>query len=846
MPTTINGIGTHYYGKRNLQVRHGTCDQCKRPGQLTSYETRLWFVVVFIPVIPLGRKQIVDQCPHCTRHRAASLGEFKRAGEQAVEEARRHAQQHPGDPDVAVRLHATLVAFQQREESHEQARAMEARFPDHAGVQMYLGAWHSQEGREDEADARFERALAIEPDNHAAARAVAVGCMQKGDLARARDLLAFMQTPGPDQDPAVMVMLADAYQAGDDHQSALWWYRLALEGSPPLAADRKLRKRIKRSEAALGRTQSVVGEVPGARRRRLTWAAVVVGLVAIPLLVNHYMASRQMLHVVNRLPGQVTVTIDGRGEGTVVGQGREAIPIVEGTHQAAIRRQDGAETTVDFEIQNSLWQRFTGDSVFVLNPGGAADLIWEEAVYTATPDPNAEGRYRIHFGEEFVVFRDVDYAFEEFPNQISTESSRVVKSRVGVIGAPPAAVLSGFPKGTPPDELLRFVEHHLDVVPSDGSLMRIYYAMCVGTDQTGRCRDFLAKGISRKPVAIEWHRTYQETARSAAETEAMIAEYDRLLEEAPDNSALLYLRGRLATRASEEAAYFDRAIAADPENAYPLYAKGYNLTSKGQLAEAKERVAEACRLQPDHPDMADVLFEIRFGLGEYSDLEKELREALRSVPTNLDLQKRLLRVLVASGQAPAAADAHAAFSRQLDRAVRPDAEALRLGSLMALQYYTGDLESCLETVGKDRNPEQVKAAAAALRLELGRPDEAEDVLGVQGPFAGYHALLLSLGWRLKGDEAKADAWRENAIEAFASEGREQALVAGLLRKGDRLDMSDVDDLTLPREVSAAVLVALAEAGPDCREQLLDRAEKLNHLGPFPHFLLKRAIAAMRG
>ena len=84
MPTTINGIGTHYYGKRNLQTRQGTCEHCHGQGQLSSYETRLWFVVLFIPVIPLGRKQIIDQCRFCTRHRAASLGEFQRAGEQAV------------------------------------------------------------------------------------------------------------------------------------------------------------------------------------------------------------------------------------------------------------------------------------------------------------------------------------------------------------------------------------------------------------------------------------------------------------------------------------------------------------------------------------------------------------------------------------------------------------------------------------------------------------------------------------------------------------------------------------------------------------------------------------------
>ena len=29
MPTTINGIGTHYYGKRHLVKRPGYCENCK-------------------------------------------------------------------------------------------------------------------------------------------------------------------------------------------------------------------------------------------------------------------------------------------------------------------------------------------------------------------------------------------------------------------------------------------------------------------------------------------------------------------------------------------------------------------------------------------------------------------------------------------------------------------------------------------------------------------------------------------------------------------------------------------------------------------------------------------------
>ena len=61
MPTTINGIGTRYFGRRNPSTRSDVCRHCDRLAVLDSYDTRLWFVIAFIPIIPLGRKRIHRQ-----------------------------------------------------------------------------------------------------------------------------------------------------------------------------------------------------------------------------------------------------------------------------------------------------------------------------------------------------------------------------------------------------------------------------------------------------------------------------------------------------------------------------------------------------------------------------------------------------------------------------------------------------------------------------------------------------------------------------------------------------------------------------------------------------------------
>ena len=59
MPQVVNGCGTWYYGKKNLQQYQGVCRACGALTTLSSYDTRLYAVVFFIPLIPLARKRII-------------------------------------------------------------------------------------------------------------------------------------------------------------------------------------------------------------------------------------------------------------------------------------------------------------------------------------------------------------------------------------------------------------------------------------------------------------------------------------------------------------------------------------------------------------------------------------------------------------------------------------------------------------------------------------------------------------------------------------------------------------------------------------------------------------------
>ena len=288
MPSTVNGIGTHYYGKANLEENAGTCEHCGKEATLMTYETRLWFVVLFIPIIPLGKKQVLDECSRCTMHRALPLAEWERLKSEAVSETVEKASQDPDDPDAALDLLGTLHGFRRHDEARDLAAIMRKRFADNSTVQFALAGYYDEIGNTEAAHECCERALAIDPENRDVRAAVAFGCIQKGDLERARELLEFMIEPGPDQDPDLLGMLAYAYQEQERHEDAMTIYASILAGTPALGKDTLFRKAIRASEEALGRQESILPPSTALRTVAIIAAVIVVIVIIVVFAVRAF------------------------------------------------------------------------------------------------------------------------------------------------------------------------------------------------------------------------------------------------------------------------------------------------------------------------------------------------------------------------------------------------------------------------------------------------------------------------------------------------------------------------------------------------------------------------------
>ncbi len=856
MPTTINGIGTMYYGKRNFRREPGVCEFCGHETQLETYETRLWFTILYIPLIPLGWKQILGHCRVCTGHQVVPLGEWHRAEEDTIKAAMEKFRRHPNDAEAAVQLLGTLGAFGRNEQASQLAEILARDFPDNAEVQLQLGAWQASQGFMGKADACFQKAFELDPNNSMTRRAEAIRLLEEGQLDEARQTLAFMMKPGAEKDTVLLSLLADAYQDRGDHAEASELHRVILADNPALARDRAFRRRVTRSEKILGHPDTMLPHVPW-NFRGIGIALAIVALIIFAVFgISWYGARTQRLHVVNGFDVPVRVAIDGRSPEEVVAGQRVTVFVAEGKHQATVervvdgqvarRRAKAEREVIDFEIENGFFGRLGSKSVFVLNPGSAATLIWEKAEYCENPDPNTCNPYRIHFGRSFWVFRNIDYPFQEFPEKLSGHGSRATKTRLEVLNFPPSQILQGFPEGTSAERLLDFAEQQLALHPNDDNLLTLYYTLAVGKHQEKRCLAFLEAGLSCRPVAVDWHRYYQELGETEGRTDAMGRQYDEMLAAEPGNSALLYLRGRLCPIARDGNRFFERAIEADPKNAYPKYALAYHRVAWGELAEARPLCAEACRLCPENMAMAGLFYGVRFALGEYAELEAEIRNAQIEAPLDVSLHQKLLAILFADARQPKAHTVYLEYQRQVKQAGDP----FHLGvySSLAYHYLFGDMRAFLHNAQEIRSITDSAEWVVLAQHELGYPDRAETLLESQPELVDfYQAALMSLAWRQKGNTKKADAWREKTIVQLEVGDADDRKAAALLRSQEGWDLQDLDNVTLPREFLLPVLVLLADMSQEHRGPLLQRAEKLNSASIlFPHRFIRSAIRRIGG
>ena len=258
MPTTINGIGTQYYGRKNPRVYSGICESCRRQVRLTDYETGYYIVVLFIPVIPLGKKKIIGECSACRRHRVMPLKEWERIKEENLESGLANLAENMDDPSKALELLQSMTVFNQLDEAMELAAATAKQHAKDFDTLIDIGSWYERQGHTELSNRCFDQAIALDPEHPTSKRIQGVDALQSGNPNEAANYFEPLRKSADFYDPSLFFMLAGAYQAKEMHEEALEEFSDLLARIPEFGKDKEFRKAVKKSEKALGNPTSIL------------------------------------------------------------------------------------------------------------------------------------------------------------------------------------------------------------------------------------------------------------------------------------------------------------------------------------------------------------------------------------------------------------------------------------------------------------------------------------------------------------------------------------------------------------------------------------------------------------
>ena len=839
MPSTVNGIGTNYVGKANLERNYGVCEQCHHNGELLTYDTRLWFVVLFIPVIPLGRKKILDYCPKCTAHRILSLNEWQKAGDKALEEVKQEFSQKPNDPDIAIKYHSTLDCWNKHEEAAELAEKLNSKFKQNFDVQMYLGAWYERKGKTKAADTFFEQALNIEPDNPEAKRAVALGHIENGDIEKAEDLLAHMKEKGEHQDITLLFMLADAYQKKNLHDKALEIFEIICRDFPETARkDKAFRKAVKRSEKMHGGMKSILPPPP------FNWAKAIIPTVVLILAIiifqtNAYITGHRTLYVVNGLPVNTSIQFPGQSPVKLRPNSKRSITVAEGKLKVIVKTPGGSNTT-EINVQDNIWDRFFGDTVFVFNIDGGAIIMKADCVYTNKPNGKKTGkdRYQLYILPRFMKFHDIDYCFKAFPKSISMdyENSEKIKTQLSVLKIKPQKALSSLENEIKLSDLLNYAEAHLLAAPSE-KLLDGYNLLIVENNKLSRGLKFLSGRLDKRPVDISWHRIYQNMAQLMHKK--LIPEYDKLLKKNPKSSAFLYLRGRIDRDNLKSMEYYDRAIAADPKNEFPCYAKVYALSNMGKLDEAARFINKISKRFPNSEKISGFNFSIQCATGNYKQIETEAESKLRKEPLNWNAVGKLVIAETALNNKKKAGQVIERYKQAIKKKY-PKFEKFDDNTEIYLAYIQNDLKKCGKLVSKRSKIENCYIMLDQLKIR-----QAEKAISnlPDKKLTASLALAMFVAEQYSGNPDKAKKWLNKAEKKFT--GEDNAVIRELLSGKAADPVKRIKRLSIESfSEKALICLAMAKIYPKHSKELTKLASKLNIIILQPYYFINK-IAARR-
>lgn len=199
------------------------------------------------------------------------------------------------------------------------------------------------------------------------------------------------------------------------------------------------------------------------------------------------------------------------------------------------------------------------------------------------------------------------------------------------------------------DEAMRRLDDAVAANPTDAGLrdahIQFYIALtqnAINRDALDEAEQWINQGLARYPGDIDLRYSEALFLQEAGRLRKAVNVLEALVQEQPDNPALLNALGYLLAdkfdRHIEARGYIQRALAMDPDSAAIIDSMGWVLFRLGDYEAALDYLERAHRLMDD-PEVVAHLVDVHWALGQHAMALEMLQQALREAPDDPHLQE---------------------------------------------------------------------------------------------------------------------------------------------------------------------------------------------------------------
>lgn len=775
MPYTFNGIGTHYYGQSNKSSIQDTCKFCNRFGKLSSYDTRECFCLIFIPIIPLGKYRIQNDCPVCRKHLRIPFKTFYGQLDSAVEPLKRDVQTRPNDPDAHLSLAQAYLNFGMYAQAEQATREALMKVRD-ARLTLLQARLTVIRGDVEGSIPLFQQAISMNSGDADARLSLgrALYRLKRYDEAiRELNEVKRLDSSKTDAD----YLTAESYFALQRWSEAYQAYEQFLGRRPELAQDRDLLLKIKKCKQQLGYPLSDAesrvkkrwfGGSRGVSTSTTNWKrnGIILGVLVAALVIGFaayglWSQKNETLYLDSGIGRPVVVNLDGESI-TLNGHNPVERTVPPGTHKI-VTTLDGKEVEkLNAEInERSLLDAIFNDRFFVYNISAAHIYSYETIGYATSAEGRTYDERLIPF-KQFFAQKKTDYVFQMPPDTISIEGDRETRTAFNIAGdldynsfgmlrwgqGKAKEAEAGFRKAIELDSC------------STGARRNLVDFLISSERDEDAVKDSRQWILDCPDSSVEAQRAYQDVLLDEGKRDQLIAEYHERVVLAPEVAANHYLYGRLLQDVSASVAEQQIALQLNPQFTWAHVSLANNFLTNEQYPDAFREMSAAVVAPDFDPGVTSYFAYAAIGAGE----AKQAAEVLKRIPairlkTTDALEARWLVTLGSENWVDA--------SKIVDQLIKSDPDSRRAW-LMKTQMlrFRGEPEPLAKWLDSSRKRKSVAYDLQGIlferKIDAKQYADAADQLDHEisrwnGGAPPLYRLYAAAGLIIAGDRTRADA-----------------------------------------------------------------------------------------